>query len=94
MRVEELASDEALMAGLQSAKSIEEAAELLKEKGIEFFGNENESGELDESSLDSVAGGVSVLSWIRSLLSSGSGKGGAFSGGGGGAFGGGGGGGR
>lgn len=57
---------EELKAKLETVSSVEEAVEILKENGIEITAAEIEAamnepeGELDETALDDVAGGVNL----------------------------------
>lgn len=93
MNIEELMKDDAFMEQFKATAALEEIVELLRAKGIEVNTDELkavmrvEEGELDEAELDVVAGGVSVLSWIKSLCNSNNNKGRSSGGGGQGSFG-------
>ena len=75
MNPEKLLQDEAFRAELQRAKTLAEAADVLTAHGIEVTEDElqsllaisaEDSAELDETSLESVAGGVRFR--LRPLL--------------------------
>lgn len=102
MKIDELFADEGFKEAVIKAESIDELGAALKSHGIDIENSElalafadNQEGELDETSLESVAGG----NWLSSLrnfinavrykaggggFSSGGGGGHAFGGGGGG----------
>ena len=70
MNIEELMQDDAFRESVEKAESMGELADLLRTQGIdvdieglEAMLMEEKAGELDESSLESVAGG----SWLSSL---------------------------
>lgn len=71
MKIEELMNNEEFMAQLREVTNIEEAVKLLAEKGIQVTAAElaaaTGDGELDETSLDNVAGG-GLISWLISFI--------------------------
>lgn len=77
MSIKELLKDEAFAEQINAAASLEEVATLLKAKGADVTAQglksamNAEEGELDEDALDAVAGGLSILSWIKLLFRSG-----------------------
>lgn len=77
MKLEELMQDEEFTAKLEKAKDLDEVLAMLKEQGIELSKENLETAvrqldesELDESSLEAVAGGSvfsSVIAGARAL---------------------------
>lgn len=71
--VEDLVCDERIKMRIQSAQSLDEVAEILSENGVDVSAKDIEaalaqesSDELDESSLENVAGGA--LGLVKYLL--------------------------
>lgn len=73
MKIEDLICGESFKARIQSAQSLDEVAEVLSENGINVSSKDieaalaqNSSDELDESSLENVAGGA--LGFMKYIL--------------------------
>lgn len=74
MSVEKLLKDDAFKESLASVQSLEEAASLFRENGLEVTGEDlqtaiamSSSDELDEAAMENVNGGVMRLEPIRLL---------------------------
>lgn len=75
MSVEELLKDEAFKEALASVKSLEEAAGLFQEKGLDVTGEDlqaaitmSSSDELDETAMENVSGGIKLPGGIGRIL--------------------------
>lgn len=72
MTVDELIQNESIKARIQSAKSLDEVAEILNENGIDVSVSDIEAAaaaetedELNEEALENVAGGVSIKAGLK-----------------------------